>query len=130
MAIANPYQQYKKNVVNTSTPQELALMLYNGLIKHLKLAAMSIDENNREKTNNDLVRAQNILEEFMASLDMNYELSAGLYSLYDYMYWRLVDANIHKDKPIIEEVINLAEELRDTWHQAMKLAKGQQVVNQ
>lgn len=130
MAMANPYQQYKKNVVNTSTPQELALMLYNGLIKHLKLAAMSIDENNREKTNNDLVRAQNILEEFMASLDMNYELSAGLYSLYDYMYWRLVDANIHKDKPIIEEVINLAEELRDTWHQAMKLAKGQQVVNQ
>ena len=46
--IANPYQQYKKNVVNTSTPQELTFMLYNGLVKFLKLAVQSIEENNNE----------------------------------------------------------------------------------
>lgn len=128
--IANPYQQYKKNVVNTSTPQELTLMLYNGLVKFLKLAVQSIEENNNEKSNNNIGRAQDILEEFMSTLNMDYDISNNLYSLYDFMYWRLVDANIKKDKAIVEEIIVFAEELRDTWGKAMKLAKGLQVVNQ
>ena len=128
--MANPYQQYKNSIVNTSTPQELTLMLYNGLIKFLKLAAQSIEECNKEKTNYDIGRAQDIIEEFMGCLNMDYDVSNNLYKLYDYMYWRLVDANIKKDKAIIEEVIGYAEELRDTWGQAMKMAKGQQVVNQ
>ena len=129
MAMVNPYQQYKQNVVNTSTPQELTLMLYNGLIKFLKLSVQSIEENNKEKTNNNIGRAQDILEEFMSTLDMNFDISNNLYSLYDFMYWHLVDANIKKDKSMVEEVIGFAEELRDTWTQAMRLAKGQQVVN-
>ena len=128
--MVNPYQQYRKNVINTSTPQELTLMLYNGLIKYLKLAIQALEEKNTESTNNNLVRSQAILEEFMGTLNMNYEVSNNLYALYDYMYWRIVDANIKKDKEIVEEVVGFAEDLRDTWNQAMKLAKGQQVVNQ
>jgi len=128
--MANPYQQYRKNVINTSTPQELTLMLYNGLIKYLKLAIQALEEKNTESTNNNLVRSQAILEEFMGTLNMNYEVSNNLYALYDYMYWRIVDANIKKDKEIVEEVVGFAEDLRDTWNQAMKLAKGRQVVNQ
>lgn len=129
MVMANPYKQYQQNVVNTSTPQELTLMLYNGLIKFLKLAAQSIEGNNTEKSNNNISRAQDILEEFMSTLNMDYDISNNLYSLYDFMYWRLVDANIKKDKTMVEDVIGFAEELRDTWAQAMKLAKGQQAVN-
>lgn len=129
MVMANPYKQYQQNVVNTSTPQELTLMLYNGLIKFLKLSAQSIEEKNTEKSNYNIGRAQDILEEFMSTLNMDYDISNNLYSLYDFMYWRLVDANIKKDKTMVEEVIVLAEELRNTWAQAMKLAKGQQVVN-
>jgi flagellar secretion chaperone FliS len=48
--------------------------------------------------------------------------------MYDYMNRRLIEANVKKDNSIVEEVIGYAEELRDTWAQAMKLAK-QQVVN-
>ena len=129
MVMANPYKQYQQNVVNTSTPQELTLMLYNGLIKFLKLSAQSIEEKNTEKSNYNIGRAQDILEEFMSTLNMDYDISNNLYSLYDFMYLRLVDANIKKDKTMVEDVIGFAEELRDTWAQAMKLAKGQQVVN-
>jgi len=128
--MVNPYQQYRKNVVNTSTPQELTLMLYNGLIKNLKLAVQAIGDKDNEGTNNNLAKSQNILEEFMGSLNMDYEVSNNLYALYDYMYRRLIDANIKKDKAVIEEVIGFAEELRDTWSQAMKLAKRQQASNQ
>lgn len=44
MVTANPYKQYQQNVVNTSTPQELTLMLYNGLIKFLNLGMQAIGE--------------------------------------------------------------------------------------
>lgn len=129
MVMTNPYKQYQQNVVNTSTPQELTLMLYNGLIKFLKLSVQSIEENNVEKANNNIGRAQDILEEFMSTLNMDYDISNNLYSLYDFMYKHLVEANIKKDKTMVEDVIGFAEELRDTWAQAMKLAKGQRVVN-
>lgn len=117
------YRQYQSDMVNTATPQELTLMLYNGLIKFLKLAYQGIEEKNIEKANNNIIKSQNIIVEFMSTLDMQYEVSGGLYSLYEYMNRRLLDANIKKDKVIVEEVIGYAEELRDTWEKAMKLAK-------
>lgn len=121
----NPYQQYQQNTVNTSTPQELTLMLYNGLVRFLKLAHQGIEENNIEKSNSYLIRSQDIVTEFMCTLDMQYEVSNGMYLLYDYMNRRLIEANIKKDKAIVEEIIGFAEELRDTWAQAMKLTKQQ-----
>ncbi|MDD4834773.1 MAG: flagellar export chaperone FliS [Lutispora sp.] len=129
MVTANPYQQYKQSVVNTSTPQELTLMLYNGLIKFLKLGMEAVEENNLQNAHTNIVKAQNIIEEFMSTLDMDYDISKNLFSIYEYMNWRLIDANIRKDKAAIEEVVAFAEDLRNTWSQAMRLAKGQQVVN-
>lgn len=123
----NPYQQYQQNTVNTSTPQELTLMLYNGLVRFLKLAHQGIEEKNIEKANTNLIKSQSIINEFICSLDTQYEVSDGLYAIYDYMNRRLIEANVKKDNAIVEEAIGYAEELRDTWVQAMKLAK-QQVV--
>lgn len=129
MVTANPYQQYQQSVINTSTPQELTLMLYNGLVKFLNLGIQAIDEKNMENAHNNILKAQRIIEEFMSTLNMDYDISKNLYSLYEYMNRRLIDANIKKDKEITEEVLGFAKELRDTWAQAMKLAKVHQVVN-
>lgn len=123
----NPYQQYQQNTVNTATPQELTLMLYNGLVRFLKLAHQGIEEKDIEKSNNNIIRSQDIITEFICTLDMQYEVSDGLYALYEYMNRRLAEANIKKDMAIIEEVIGYSEELRDTWVQAMKLTKQQAV---
>lgn len=125
----NAYKQYQHNVIYTASPQELTLMLYNGLIKFINLSIQGVEEKDIAKANNNIIRAQDILVEFMSTLDLNYEVAKGLMSLYDYMNRRLIDANINKDKDILQEVLDFAEELRDTWSQAMKLAKQQQVVN-
>ena len=126
----NPYQQYQQNAVNTATPQELTLMLYNGLVRFLKTAHQGIEEKDIEKASNNLIKSQNIVIEFMCTLDMQYEVSHSLYAIYEYMSARLLEANIKKDKAIVEEVIGYAEELRDTWMQAMKAAKLQAVKQQ
>jgi flagellar protein FliS len=119
------YQQYQSNVVNTASPQELTLMLYNGLIKFLNLSIQGIEERSIEKANHNILRCQDIIREFMSTLDRTYEVSEGMLLLYDYMNRRLIEANMKKDREIVAEVLGFTEELRDTWAQAMKLAKQQ-----
>ena len=123
MAIYNGYSQYKENSIYTSTPEELVLMLYNGLVKFIMQAQSAIEEKNYEKANEALKRAQDIVIHFQCTLDMKYEISKDLVKLYDYMYKRLIDANIKKDKRVLQDLLTIAKELRDTWTKAMKLAK-------
>lgn len=130
MVTNSGFNQYKENSIKTSTPEELTLMLYNGLVKFLMQAQSAIEANNIEKSNNSILKAQAIIKEFQATLDMNYEVSEGLNSLYDYMYRRLIDANIKKDASIVVEILGYSKELRDTWAQAMKMAKNSSVAPQ
>lgn len=124
MIAFNAYNQYKENSVYTASPEELTLMLYNGLIKFIMRGIDSIDKNKIEDANTNIIKAQNIIYEFINTLDANYDLTESLKSIYDYMVKRLIDANLTKDKEILEEVLGFAKALRDTWEQAMKLAKN------
>ena len=130
MALNKAYNQYKENSVYTSSPEELTLMLYNGLVKFIMLAQAGIDEKDNEKAHNNIGRAQEIVLHFQSTLDMKYEVSEGLNQLYDFMYRQLIEANIKKDKAILAEVLGLVKELRDTWAQAMKLAKQKKPASQ
>lgn len=130
MVSNNGYNQYKQNSINTATPEELTLMLYNGLVKFIMQAQTGIEEKNLEKANNSIIRSQDIIREFQVTLNMKYEVAHSLALIYDYMYRRLVEANMKKDRELLEEVLGFAKELRDTWAQAMKLAKQHINVNE
>lgn len=125
MALVNAYEQYKENSIYTASPEELTLMLYNGLVKFLMQAQMALNEKTIDKANNCIIKAENIISEFRCTLDMKYEIAHDLDTLYEYMNRRLVEANLKKDNSIIEEVLGYARELRNTWEQAMKTAKQQ-----
>lgn len=123
MIAYNAYNQYKENSAYTAQPEELTLMLYNGLIKFIMRGIDSIEKKKVEDANTNILKAQNIVYEFINTLDMQYEISSSLYSIYDYMITRLFDANIHKDKEVLEEVLGFAKVLRDTWEEAIKILK-------
>ena len=125
MLMDNAYSKYKENAVFTASPEELTLMLYNALIKFIMQAQKAIEDKDIARAHNSIVRAEDILTEFKASLDKSYEVSISLELLYDYMLRRLIEANINKDSQTLEEVLGFAKELRDTWAQAMKIAKQQ-----
>lgn len=118
-AMVNPYQQYKENAILTASPEELVLMLYNGIIRFIEEAKGAIEKKDYMAANNGIQRAQDIITELMLTLDMSYDISQNLYSLYDYMLRRLIDANVKKDVTILEEVKGFAIELRDTWNLAL-----------
>jgi len=126
VALRNPYyayNQYKQNDIMQASPEELTLMLYNGAIKFVHQAMNAIDKKEIENAHTAITKAGDILAELNATLNMDYEVSKGLRSLYVYLMERLVDANIHKNKEVLEEILPFLTELRDTWKEAMALAK-------
>ncbi|KAB3539652.1 flagellar export chaperone FliS [Alkaliphilus pronyensis] len=123
MALNNPYNQYKENSIKTASPQELTLMLYNGAIKFINQGKIFIEAKNISAANEALKRAQDIIDELNNTLDMKYDVSNGLRAIYTYIKQRLVDANIRKDIAPLNEAAEMVVELRDTWKEAMKLAK-------
>lgn len=116
----NPYQQYKQTQFETASSEKLILMLYEGALKNLYQAQKGLENNDLEVVNQSLTKTQDIISELMVSLDMDTgEIAQNLYQLYDYMQYRLIQANIHKKGEPITEVIGMLEELHDTWKKAM-----------
>lgn len=126
MAMTNAYQLYQQNSVNTASPGELTLMLYNGCLKFMTLAKKAIEENNLEEKNKNLLKAQKIVQELMVTLNLEVALSQNLLSLYDYVYHRLIEANVKNDVGIIEEVEGFIIDFRDTWKQVIQVYRQQQ----
>lgn len=79
--------------------------------------------NDIEGKHQNLVKAQNIIEELQSTLNMSYDISKNLYSLYEYIQFKLNEANTKQSKEALNESINLVSELRETWAQAVKLAR-------
>lgn len=126
MAVTNPYQKYQNNSVNTASPGELTLMLYNGCLKFIHQAKKAIEENNIESKNTNIQKAQNIISELMVTLNMESSVSQNLMSLYDYLNRRLMEANIKNDVAILSEVEGFVADFRDTWKQVIQLNRQQQ----
>ena len=74
---------YQANSIAASKPEELTLMLYNGLVRFLAQAKKALEEKNLEESHKNLVRAQDITVEFQSTLDMSYEISKNLFLLYE-----------------------------------------------
>ncbi|MCI8406478.1 MAG: flagellar export chaperone FliS [Oscillospiraceae bacterium] len=116
----NPYQAYQQQSVMTMTQGEMLLKLYDETIKQLSAAEIFMGEGSIEKTNQALQKAQKIVNHLRATLDFQYEISNQLAALYDYFVRQIVAANIKKDVALIQEVLPMVTELRDTFAQAAK----------
>lgn len=114
---------YKDNKVLTASPAELTLLLYEGAIKFCNIAIMALEKEDLEKAHNNIIKAQKIIMELRATLDFRYPPAQLFEMIYDYIYRRLIEGNIKKDKAIIEEALEFIREMRDIWKEVMKLAK-------
>lgn len=117
---AQVYDQYRKTTVETLSPAKLLLMLYDGALSSLRTAQKAIDEKDMSQAHNQLIKAQDIVTELMATLNMDVPISQQLYSLYDYIQRRLIEANLNKDSSIIDEAYQFISELRDAFAQAAR----------
>jgi flagellar protein FliS len=120
----NQLQQnkYAQNSVQTASPTQLLIMLMDGAIRFCKQAIEALHEKKYEDANKYLVKVQDIIKEFMITLDKKSNIADGLTRLYDYFLFRLVEANTKKHAESAEEVLVYLQELRETWVQAAKIS--------
>lgn len=117
----NQSNNYLEAKIMSAKPEELTLMLYDGILKFLKQAKLFNETGSVEKSHGANMRAQAIIQELRATLDMDYDVSDNLEQLYLFMLEQLQEANFKKSNEMIDEVIGLVTDLRDTWKQAMNL---------
>lgn len=124
MALNTGYAAYANNKVMTASPAELTLMLYDGAIKFCNIAIRAIEEGDVEKAHNNIVKVENIIDEFRATLNHKYVVAEDFENVYVYLRERLSLANMKKDKEILEEVLKHLRTMRDTWKEVMRLTQN------
>ena len=123
MQMNNAFAQYNNNKIMTASPAELTLMLYEGAIKFCNIAIVGIDQGNIQKSHDNIMKTQRILEEFQITLDHKYEVAKDFDAVYSYLIKRLREANVKKDTVILEEVLGHLRTMRDTWKDVMQATK-------
>lgn len=118
--LTSPYQKYQQSAVQTASPSQLILMAYDGTVKFVKLGIDGIENRKFDKANLNLCKAQAIINELISSLNMDYDISNDLLSIYDYMNNQLVQANIKKNTEPAKEVLEYLKDLRTSWETAGK----------
>lgn len=117
----NMANAYQRNAILTASPAELTLMLYDGAIKFANIGILAIEKKDYEKANTNIKKAQAIITELRVTLDHKYKVWEDFDRVYDYIYRRLVEANINKDVEILEDALKYIREMRDTWKEVMRL---------
>lgn len=125
MYAGNAYNTYKNNSVNYASREQLLLMLLDGAVRFSKIARQAIADKDVKKSHDNIVKTENIFYELMTTLDVEKggAWAESLMQIYDFIVRRLTEANIKKDTAIMDEVIPLIEDVRDTWNEAYKLSK-------
>lgn len=114
---------YQGTKINTANPAELTLMLYEGAIKFCNIALGAIERNDISKANVNIIKAEKIINKLRETLDFKYPVAKDFDRVYDYIYSKLVEANIHKDAEALTEALNRIREMRDTWKEVMQLTR-------
>lgn len=123
MALPGAYSQYNNSKILTASPAELTLMLYDGAIKFCNIAILAVEQKDIEKAHNNIAKTERIVDYFRQTLDMSYPVAEDFERVYSYLGRRLVEANIKKDKEILEEVNQHLRSMRDTWKEVMQHSK-------
>lgn len=124
MALPSAYAQYNNSKVLTASPAELTLMLYDGSIKFCNIAIDAVDRKDSAKAHVNIVKVENIIDYLRKTLDMKYPVAQDFERMYVYLEKRLVEANMKKDREILEEVGGHIRSIRDTWKEVMRINRG------
>lgn len=126
MKSANKLSAYRANAVSSATPENLVVMMYDGAIRFLGAAIRAFEHEDPLDFNlnihENVTKTQAVIRELNHALDLENggELAHSLSGLYVYFDNRLQEANISKNKEIIEEILQRISDLRDAWSESFQ----------
>jgi flagellar protein FliS len=125
---AHQTDAYFRDTVLSATPEQLQLLLYEGAIRFARQGRDALAKRDLETSCEKLLRAQRIVEQMKNGLrpEVNPTLCEQLASLYDFIYWRLVDANVKHEPALVDDALKILEQQAQTWRILLeKLQKGE-----
>lgn len=108
----NPIQHYKEQSVNTMTPNELLLLLFDELMKNLLRCGLALDKQEYELMEASVDKAQDIIRYLDDTLDDQYPISRQLHKLYDFFGYQLGRVKFGRNKAVLDQVRPMIADLR------------------
>ncbi len=120
------YNAYREVGVKTASQGKLVVMLYQGACSHLEDAIAMIQPDGKIVADNiesfgvHVQKVQDIITELQVSLDMEKggEIAHNLMALYIYFNKELLTAGIKHDRQKLSFILNLLNQLRESWETA------------
>jgi len=126
----NTLNQYRAYQVETSSPEDLIVLLYDGARRFVDQAAAALAARQYEQVTVNTAKAQRILEELTVTLnDDAGEIAANLRQLYDYWMWRLSQGLIKQDPAAFAEVSNYLSDFREVWAEAARKVRAERALS-
>lgn len=126
MGYANVAQEYRKNAIAGASPLQLVIMLYDGALRFIDSGKAAIGQD-LPRQNDQFQRAQRIVMELMATLDMEKggEVATNLLALYTFALEQLVEANVEDSSEAADRAAKVLSELRESWSELEKQTRSQ-----
>ncbi|MEE2836703.1 MAG: flagellar export chaperone FliS [Myxococcota bacterium] len=120
----NPYASAQ---VNSASPEQILVLLYDAALRDLKEAMAALQVNDRSRKAKALDHAVKVVTELANSLrpDKSPEIAENLSSLYDFMIDRMIRSNAQNQDLDLQVVYNLLGELRSAWVEAIRINRTQ-----
>lgn len=117
----NQISQYKQQAVNMMSKGEQLVLLFNEALKNLRYGSMMLTEKNYPTANKCMRKCKKIFSYLSSVLNYQYSISNDLYQLYYFVNQEIIRAEIRRDPAVLDSIIPLVENMRDTWEKAEKL---------
>ena len=118
------YQQYKQQSINSMTPGELLLLLYDELVKRATMASLALEKQEYPVFEAAIDRCVDIVNYLDETLDHQYPISRDLSRMYEYFTYQLGRIKIGRNQKELEKLRPMLAEMRDAFHEAEKSAGG------
>lgn len=111
--MANPYENYKKQSINTMTDSELLTTLYDELLRCFYKIKKYIINKQDELFIIEINKVNDIIRYLIDTLNFNYKLSNDLYKIYDFILYNIARLSASKNHEILDDVTPL---IKDLYH--------------
>ncbi|MCC0641113.1 MULTISPECIES: flagellar export chaperone FliS [unclassified Clostridioides] len=107
-----------------SSQEQLLLMLVDGAVKYTRVARAAIVDNDMDSAHKELIRVQDIFAELMVTLNQDAgQWAKDMYKVYDFIKYKLSNADLNNGIQIIDEVFPIIEQIRDIWYEASRKSR-------
>ncbi|MDB5069291.1 MAG: fliS1 [Candidatus Eremiobacteraeota bacterium] len=129
MTLSNANLRYLEASINSASPEELIIKVYDALLLFARQAieVMEARPNDIQGRHDLLRRAQRACALLMGSLklDLDSEIPGNLFRIYEFWHHQLVAANMQGDAQKVRELLPLIAGMRETWVEAIKRYRTQ-----